>query len=158
MTLQPHAGTLRRRMLDQRRDHVTPIGASLDHASDGQVIGLGAPNVKMISSSSQPSRRATSWRVCHGIVGAKAIDVTTGGVAEVLAQVWEHRVDDLWQYRGRGVVIEVDGSLGNHAFGYRNTSTLSAQAAHQPDIVVTLWRLLLSWTARRVTGAVDSQG
>ena len=40
--LQPRTGPLRRRVLDRRRDDVSSIVAGFGHATDGEVVGLGA--------------------------------------------------------------------------------------------------------------------
>ena len=113
--LEPRTWVRRRRVLDDRGHDVASIVASLGHASDGEVVRLGAAggedHLVLVTAE---ERRDLLARSRDRVSSAPAVDVPARGVAEVLAQVREHRVDDLRQDGRRRVVVEVDRIAGAH--------------------------------------------
>jgi hypothetical protein len=92
---------------------VTTWRRSLARSATPRIARLFAsvpPDVNTISSGVAAEERGDLLaRAIDGASRARAVDVPARRVAEVLAQVRQHRVDDLGQERRRRVVIEVDG-------------------------------------------------
>lgn len=80
-------------------------------------------------------------RAGDGEPGARAVDVTAGGVAEVIAKEREHGIDDLGQERGRRVVVEVDRiGLGHDEHGALSAAIARNAAPEDPRHLTMLVR------------------
>jgi hypothetical protein len=107
--LEPRARARSRRMLDDRRDDVALPLERLRHTTDGEVVRLRAARREHdLVGVAAEERRDLLPRLGDRRAGARAVHMPARGVAEVLAQVRQHRGDDLGQERRRRVVVEVD--------------------------------------------------
>ena len=99
---------------DGRHDMALPL-ASLRHTADGEVVRLRAARREddLVGVATE-ERGDLLARARDGGTGSRAVHVPARGVAEVLAQVRQHRVDDLGQEGRRRVVVKVDGVVAVH--------------------------------------------
>ena len=113
--LQVPAQAEHRRVFHRGGDQVLLVRIGAQGADDGQVVALGAAAGEddLVGQLRRRAGRATCSRACgHRVAGHGAEAVHAGGVAVVLGQQGQHRLDDLGGHRGGGVVVEVDAALG----------------------------------------------
>ncbi len=109
VVLEPGARPRGGRMLDGARHDVPALLVRRGHAANGEVVGFGAPRrehhlVRLAAEQVGHARPGAG----DGIASRHAVGVPARRIAEVLAQVRDHGVDDLRQDRCRRVVVEVD--------------------------------------------------
>lgn len=95
---EPRARASGRGVLDRRHDDAFAVGARLGHAANGEVICLGTSRREDHFVHLAPEERGDLFpRADDGGPRACAVHMPARWIAEVLAKIWEHRVDDLGQ-------------------------------------------------------------
>ena len=97
-------------VLDGAHDHVAALERKRAGAADhAQVVGLGAAaREDDLRGRGVQERGHLRARVLDSPTGLLTEGVGAGGVPEVLAEIGEHRLEDLGADGGAGIVIEVD--------------------------------------------------
>ena len=107
--LEPRARSRRRRVFDDGRHDMAPLEC-LRHTADGEIVRLRAARREddLVGVAAE-ERGDLLASVRNRVTGSRAVRVSARGVAEVFAQIRQHRVDDLGQEGRRRVVVEIDG-------------------------------------------------
>ena len=117
--LQPLAGIEHRLVLGRLGDDVVALLAvHLGHALDGQVVALGGAGGEddLLGAGADQLGNLLA-RLFHRLLGHPAeLVVAAGGIAEVLAEVRQHRFQHPRIHRRGGVVIHVDRQLHCRSF------------------------------------------
>ena len=128
--LQPVARACGRRVLDARGDDVpAPLLERTGHATDREIVRLGAARgEEHLVGVAAEQRGDLLPGARDGLSSTGAVRMRARWVPEVLAQVREHRVDDLGQKRRRRVVVQVDG-VWAHARSFLSSAAIGRKAA-----------------------------
>jgi hypothetical protein len=126
MPFEPRTRLRRRRMFDHARDDVVAGLERFDCAADCEIVRFGAARCEEHFGGVAAEQRGDLFaRACHGSARTRAVDVAARRIAEMLAQVRKHRIDDLGQNGCRCIVVEVDGVVVGHGRCDQNTNVSS---------------------------------
>ena len=108
------AGIEHRFVLGGRGDDVIAFfGIHLRHALDGEVVGFGgaAGENDFLRGGADQIRNLLA-RFVHRLLGHPAeLVIAAGGVAEILGEIGQHRVEDPRVHRRRRVIVEINRRL-----------------------------------------------